>query len=349
MADTALKSGQNSKVRRKTLSLYVTIPIILIAVILAQEMAVRLAMPDYNPANHLKFPLPGPGALSLGTPGQTTRLIKNSGDYNVLVTFNKYGLRDDQDIKEARAEDLIFVGDSFVFGWGVEETERMSERLAGRLGRRVFNVGVPASVIGYGKLLEYAKQNGAVVNQVIVAINMGSDIYLYPDAEQAPKQVRNVEPASANYLMKVKVFFLHNSSIYFLATSLFQSVDWLKMTAIEMGLIKKIDVAPNRQVGDEAIARTARLLKDMQDQYPGLTVLIIPIRTLWIGNKKTEERHIHDGFINALKAYKIDVVDMRPVMEATGAPASYHFRNDGHWNPKGHDLAAKTLAEHLRR
>ena len=116
-----------------------------------------------------------------------------------------------------------------------------------------------------------------------------------------------------------------------------------------MGLIKGIDVALNRHIEEGAIARTARLVKDLQDQYPGLTVLIIPIRTLWIGDEQAKERATHDRFIDALEAYEIDVVDMRPVMEASGSPMSYHFRNDGHWNPKGHDLAAKTLAEHLKR
>jgi hypothetical protein len=42
------------------------------------------------------------------------------------------------------------------------------------------------------------------------------------------------------------------------------------------------------------------------------------------------------------------VVDMRNRLEAGGNPLSYHFANDGHWNPAGHQLAAQALSEILQ-
>jgi hypothetical protein len=57
--------------------------------------------------------------VALGPAGAERRLYKNSGDYDVRVRFNRHGLRDQRDIADARPDDVVFVGDSFTFGWGV--------------------------------------------------------------------------------------------------------------------------------------------------------------------------------------------------------------------------------------
>jgi hypothetical protein len=41
------------------------------------------------------------------------------------------------------------------------------------------------------------------------------------------------------------------------------------------------------------------------------------------------------------------MLDLRPLLEAGGAPLAYHFNNDGHWNARGHALAAEAIAKCL--
>lgn len=87
----------------------------LIALVVIQELSIRLALPDFNPSKHLEFSW-HVDDLTLGRPGAKQRQIKNTGDFNVEVQFNRYGLRDKQDVSLAGPKDFIFVGDSFIFG-----------------------------------------------------------------------------------------------------------------------------------------------------------------------------------------------------------------------------------------
>ena len=56
------------------------------------------------------------------------------------------------------------------------------------------------------------------------------------------------------------------------------------------------------------------------------------------------EKRIHESFISELKKQKMDFIDMRKYQEQNKKPMSYHFKNDGHWTQKGHQLAASAIS-----
>ncbi len=76
-----------------------------------QEFAVRLVLPAYDPSGHLRFETSG--GVTLGPRNTVQHLVKNSGDYDVTVRFNRYGLRDSPDLSGATEADYFVVGDSF--------------------------------------------------------------------------------------------------------------------------------------------------------------------------------------------------------------------------------------------
>jgi hypothetical protein len=314
-----------------------------------QEFAVRFALPDFNPNNHLRFN-PGNGTLPvLGPRNKMFRLVKNSGDYNVLVTFNQYGLRDSEDVKFAKAEDVIVVGDSFAFGWGVKESERVSEQLEQRLGRKVYNIATPNDVTGYGKLLNYAKFIGAKAENVVVLFNMYDDINDYDTALTPVSPLalsKRVESSSQWNLRLVKEFLLANSSLYFLTTSVITQTDWLRRIALKLGLVVPLSAMGKRSISKQSIASTINHLKKITRGINSI-VLLVPNRGIWIGNNQTHERKIHRQFVSALTKEKIRFLDMRTILEREGNPMRYHFDNDGHWRPLGHHLAASALAKRM--
>lgn len=312
-----------------------------------QEMAVRFALPEFNPSWQVRFHGGDATTPTLATPGTRLRQIKNTGDYNVIVRINHRGLRDEQDVAEARAEDWVVVGDSFGFGWGVDVSDRYSEQLAMRLGQRVFNISIPGGLENDERLLDYAKRLGGEVQQVIVQVTMERDIKRW---EPVIASEMALAPLTSSRIQVVKEWLLENSELYFLFTSQIHQVRWLNELAAIMGLVRRnLDGVHKAEFDGVAVADTADKVARLVAPYRQSAALIIPARSLWAGS--AEDRimadQTHRAFIAALADRNVRVVDMRGPLENGGEPLRYHFANDGHWNPRGHILAAMRLAEVL--
>ena len=93
----------------KFLRFWGTIFIIVFGAILIQEWGVRFVLPDFNPNNHVRFEPPTEILPPLGPRNKHLRLVKNSGDYNVSVAFNRHGLRDSKDISVAKKDDVVLL------------------------------------------------------------------------------------------------------------------------------------------------------------------------------------------------------------------------------------------------
>jgi hypothetical protein len=313
------------------------------------EFSIRLAVPEYNPSTHLEFSWHTDG-LVLGQPGTTKRQIKNTGDFNVEVRFNRFGLRDSQDITTANDHDFIIVGDSFIFGWGVKEPERISEQLESLIGRRVFNVAVPGDLDTYDRLIAYAMSKAAGRPRVILAVSMETDVagYRTPAPSRATAAA---EPAAENTglgLRDVKGFLTEHSAVYFLLTQQIHQTPWLRDGAVRLGLIRpNLQRDQGRLAPSEAVAATAARAIDIARRYDA-TVVLLASRYIWFGDKTEALSDTHNAIAERIRNAGVDMLDLKPVFEADGHPLEYHFKNDGHWQPAGHAAAAAALARHLK-
>jgi hypothetical protein len=328
-----------------------SVPVVLLAVAisgLAAEFAVRLAQPELNPARHLRFEASQNGLPTLGPRNTEQRQIKNTGDFNVMVRFNRYGLRDSKDLATSTEEDIFLVGDSFTFGWGVKENKRISERLQTLSGRRVFNISMPTDFDGYEKLLDYAAANGAKVKNVIIAVNMETDLGLY-DKTSTAKDAAPAPPSGAgNILQRIKGYLTESSALYVLTTTLIHRTPALKALAVGAGfLTPNLEGVRKYEFSQQVIESSARRLQEIAARF-NTTVVVLPSRTLWSGDHQRVEGRRHSAFVERLFDLGLDVVDLRAAFETGGNPLGYHFANDPHWTPSGHTLAAKALAAHFR-
>ncbi len=312
----------------------------LIAGLALAEGLTRLFLPAFDPSGRFEFTYPV-GTLMLGTPGTTARQIKNTGDYDVSVRINAHGLRDKNDVSTATPEEILVVGDSFAWGWGVEEMDRFSDRLQILTGRRTFNLATPTGIDGYSALLDYARSLDAKTDRVVLALCMENDLQLYgtrPDDEEVP-------PAA----FPVRQWLAGHSAFYLLALTVVHQTPWLRDLAVKSGAIVPNLEGIAKQEEDPAIVEaSADRLLDIARRYRALVVLI-PSRALWVGPSRDVEDRVHKAFLLALQRRGIDVLDLRPLLEAKGTPLAYHFANDGHWNAAGHALAAEAISQHLAR
>jgi len=326
----------------KVLSL-VKMAVMLAVMVLMQEYAIRLAVPDFNPANHLQFTEHVSG-LTFGRPGVSHRHIKNTGDFNVRVRFNELGLREDGRLQELGPKDFVVVGDSYGFGWGVDEKDRASEVLSSLTGRRFFNASTPAGAVShYIRMIELLRSKRVPARRVLVAFSFETDFILYDQERDLGSPSK---PAAFN-LQALKELLIRHSAAYFAATSLVQQTPWLRTPFESLGLIRPVDLVAKRKAPDETlISQTLSRLKALAGMAE-TTVMVIPPRGLWTGNARSAMSAAYERFVRLAQAGSIDIVDLRPAFEATSHPLALHFEHDAHWRPEGHALAAKVVARHL--
>ena len=309
----------------------------LVAGLLLSEGLIRLSFPAFDPASRFEFTYPV-GSLVLGQPGTDTRQIENSGDYDVSVRINSHGLRDAGDVATAGSDDILVVGSSFAWGWGVEAQDRFSDQLQILTGRRTFNLSAATDIDGYAALLAYAKTLESRAGRVVIAVAMEHDLPHPRPSEQRPGGA----PSLNEWLSR-------HSALYLLAVTTIQQTPWLRAIAVKAGLIvPNLEGIAGNGYDPAIIDASANRLQDIADRYRTLVVLI-PSRALWVGDARSVEDRVHTAFIVALQRRGIDVLDLQPVLEAQGAPLSYYFANDGHWNAGGHALAARAISQHLAR
>lgn len=321
---------------RRVLLATLTVAVAIVVGLGLLEALTRLFFPAFDPSGRfgLSHPL---GSLAVGTPGASTRQVKNTGDYDVAVRLNRHGLRDDKDIAEAASDDLVFVGDSFTWGWGVEVAERFSDRVQALTGRRAFNLATPTDIAGYAALLDHAQSLGARIGEVVVAVCLENDLGLYD----------SVDIPSHDLAIDWKGWLTERSAAYLLLATMIHRTPALKRLAVSAGIIvSNFDGMGLNTYDARVIEASADQLQALSKRFPTLVVLI-PSRALWIGGNRAEEDRVHKALVAALARRGIAVLDPRPLMEAGGTPLAYHFDNDGHWNARGHALVAEAIAKCL--
>ncbi|GAK49308.1 hypothetical protein U14_00529 [Candidatus Moduliflexus flocculans] len=330
--------------------------------VIALEFAVRWLFPAYDPSSMVKFYFNQDGVL-LGRENSEFHHRMKSGDFNVTVRFNQYGLRDRKDLNDSTASDWFVVGDSFSYGHGVEEPQRYSNLLEARLGRPVYNISIPTDFNGYEKLIQYAIERGATIKRLIVGICMENDLQNYASRNQngeitvSPSPSQKPSTAAPYYdnvrrnaFFRLKIFLGRRSALYNVMISTFHQNPLLNNIAVRYGIIDEYEDGISRiMYSDEILRKSCEKLLALRQKYAisEMVLLLIPSRALWLGGNQEIEAKMHVQFASLLREHGFEVVDLRPVFEASGNPMQYHFQHDGHWNVAGHQKAAEELLKHL--
>lgn len=285
--------------------------------------------------------------------------------------------------KPAGAVRVAAVGDSYTFGYGVEEPETYPRALEREMARRVprpvevINLGVG----GYGTVQELVwlsehLDRGLDPDLVVLGFYMGNDVFdnLRGAAARAAASAGRPDlalalPAGGATSERWKRRLASHLHLYSLVS------DRADGLLVRLGLrnvvyAEEVNVlrVPEPEAVAEAWAATAEALAELRALAGARgfrpVVMAVPMRhqvvpAAWDRVRAFYERLTGAPLVGAdLDAPRrriaeicaregLDLLDLTDTFRADPDPARLHFKRDQHWTREGHALAARTLAGFL--
>lgn len=292
------------------------------------------------------------------------------GEFRYAISVNAHGMRQGEveSAKPIGRRRIALIGDSFVWGIGVADADRVSERMAGRLGDTdVLNFGVS----GYGPvqyLLELDHVLRFSPDLVVVCFCLGNDFV--DDVQYVRygyyKPFARLDDAGE---LRIEGWPLPNTKAFGFAPrgrwlgsellgALRDRLDAQRARAGQRGLAlldeaAMYDAAASGELGEqraEAIAIDRRLLAAIAERVrgAGAELLVVPAPTKFeYGLAGGTDAHgrchlLEDVLLANCRALGIESFPTVDLLSAED-----FWRDDGHWNVEGHRKLAEAIAEHL--
>ena len=312
-----------------------------ILTLLLMEVLVRTFSPESNIWN-FQIPLEREGFRMIGIPNLKMEHKSLGNEFNINLEFNKIGFRDHNNLKESSKEDYVILGDSYAFGYGVEEEDRFGEVLEKTLldSLECFNLGIPSCHFLNSKSnLEYGLQLGLQTENMIFAVCMENDILKYED----------IQEPTVSILKNIKSWGHKNSCLYNFAGKQIHSSKFIEDTLNQLGLVNKLEEKKILAEINQSVISSATYLEDLINEFNTI-ILIIPSRFLWMEEHKENANLQHQKFIEILMERSMNVIDMKPVFDSlsTNPLDDFYFKIDGHWKEEGHKVAAQAIYDRLQ-
>jgi lysophospholipase L1-like esterase len=300
------------------------------------------------------------------------------GLFSSSFSTNSRGLRDGehQIQKPAGTERVVVLGDSFTWGWGVNDGEVYPRRMEEHLrATEVINLGVTAFALRDS--IVYFKREGLQYEPDVVVVGFClNDIY----REMNEEDERGARPATsveARRGFRLKEFLATSSALYKLTVDRVNANKKLSRLLVKLGIKESLvgfegldtslkpallDYPPRLTDSFEQTKAELLELQAITDALGSrLVIALVPSRQSverqsLLASIAYTEFDVNDFDLE--KPYRIidefgtthgiEVVNPFPRFhEAAEAGASLYLKGDMHFNAAGHDLFARAVAQHL--
>ncbi|GGM94451.1 hypothetical protein GCM10010967_29630 [Dyadobacter beijingensis] len=161
--------------------------------------------------------------------------VHSSLEYSNAFKINSFGVRDD----EASLENpkLVFVGDSFTMGWGVDQDQTYADQTGRKLGVKTLNAGI-SSYGTYREMLLFSKIKRDSCRLLVLQ---------YCDNDLEENQARN-EPANQGQLLTPATF--DNTAVFNRINETYYPMRFTYFFVREKDLLKRIWTSPLQVFGE---------------------------------------------------------------------------------------------------
>lgn len=283
-------------------------------------------------------------------PGQEG--IFETRQFRTFVRINQKGLRDREHAYERSGDSqrILILGDSFAWGYGVEDSERVSQLLEASLGVEVINAGVS----GYStdqELLWLREEGSRYDTDLIILFFTGNDIghnrqqlvntiYYKPRFVREAGQLRLTGYPAPRISPQSKFVYLlsqRSALAFYLVQRYFDLLSAYR--EIRANSDNAGPLVTGASPPDDSLALTIALLDEVRDIAESKRAQFMIVATdRWWNGSATET---YADFMSALRAEGFLVLDVesRPGFdfEAMTIP------DDGHWSKAGHEFVATEI------
>ena len=279
-------------------------------------------------------------------PPDTTGIYKSSGRRTPVVT-NAWGLRGPEVSTDTVTRRVLVLGDSYTFGWGVDD-EAGFVRLLETALRREFpqspgefiNGGLPGfSIYQQIRMLDYVRKRTRI-HAVVATISLAND----PIDEKrirrfAPDRLENFsydlrEPASP-------------AAKLIAASCLLTLIDQ-RTTHMQFSLVNTSGEC--RDLAAESLTRLAKTCREAN--LPLVWVIVPRAQEIRPGggwrralNGATDRLRGH--FLELAADLQVPIIDLKPVLMSVQAQKEIYLPADAHWNEAGHQAVAGAVLHDL--
>ena len=283
-------------------------------------------------------------------PGQEG--IFETPQFRTVVRINEKGLRDRQRSYERQndSERILVLGDSFAWGYGVEESERFSQLLEEELGVEVINAGIS----GYStdqELLWYKNEGIKYETDLVVLVMAGNDvgdneqqlvstIYHKPKfvIEEGQLILTNYPVPKTSPQGKIVYSLSQRSALaFFLVQRYFDLLALYGKTKIDSDYVSSPVASINAE--REPFKLTIALIDEIRNIAESRQAKFMIVTTDQWWNYPSEETY--KDFVIALQGEGFVVLDVE--LMPGFDPDKMLIPDDGHWNQSGHAFVAEKI------
>jgi GDSL-like Lipase/Acylhydrolase family len=272
-------------------------------------------------------------------------LVKEGPQWSAKVpaTTNAAGWRDAEFSRERQAgvRRVVALGDSFVFGVGVDYGERFTELMERALpGVEVLNFG--ANAFGTDQELRILETEalGYRPDLVLVVIFLGNDLV----------DIRH----ERRFSMPKPWFELNGGDLVLHPPRRTWDVDarmssYLGEIALRLasGLVPVDTLAPPWAEADSLplLAAIAARIRRAAEAAGARSLFVVTVPDWWLQGDPPLTRDV----LAALAAQGCATLDLTPVLKEVVASGATAFLADGHWTPAGHDAVSRAVCREIGR
>ncbi|MDX6770530.1 MAG: hypothetical protein SF051_13430 [Elusimicrobiota bacterium] len=290
-------------------------------------------------------------------------------EWDVDYEINSRGFRDREPPVPGRPA-VLFLGDSFTEGYGVELEKTFVRRVEAALaaaGRpeAVVNAGLQGrSLSNYLRIYEDLFAGNPDIGLVVMVFETSTDV------EAAATDGYVALPGRAGALYRVKRFLSEHSILYNLVRRPSRGSRGVSRVLMKAGVMGPLEgwtmaVDPKQKPAWEDTARRIKAFRDrLKAEGKDFYLVLIPHReqadaaylehmlaVTGLPRAMFQGEHFYDYMTTYAKANGIPFTGLLEPLRAaeTAEPGCCFFLTDNHWNARGHGVVARAIADGLRR